>query len=164
MQIRPMTLADLDLMLAIQQRCYPEAYHEPAAAFENKLRRAPGSAWLATSGGQAHAYLVALPVDEAHFPALHGADWAPPARAKWLCLHDLAVDPGHRGGGAAQRLVANAFAHAREQGLQGLALVAVQGSQPYWARHGFSARQVVHATLLEKLGSFGDGARFMVCD
>lgn len=157
-----MTLADLELVLTIQQRCYPTAYHEPLAAFENKLRQSPGSAWLAMSGDQALAYLVTLPVDEGHFPALHGASWAPPPQAKWLYLHDLAVDPGHRGSGAGQRLVEQALGHARRLGIEGLALVAVQGSQPYWARQGFLASQVTHAALQQALRSFGDGACFMV--
>ena len=164
MDIRTMTLADLDLVLTIQRRCYPEAYHEPMAAFENKLQRSPGSAWLAMSGENALAYLVTLPVDAAHFPALHGADWVPPPRATWLYLHDLAVDPSHRGSGAGQRLVEQSLMHARASGLQGLALVAVQGSQPYWVRQGFQARTVESADLLEKLRSFGDGACFMVRD
>lgn len=159
-----MTLDDLGLVLAIQQLCYPPAYHEPLAAFENKLRQAPESAWLATSGGHAQAYIVTLPVDEGHFPALHGTSWSPPPQAKWLYLHDLAVDPAHRGSGAGQRLVEQAFRHARTLGLEGLALVAVQGSQPYWTRRGFQPRAVGHAALQEKLRSFGDDACFMVRD
>lgn len=164
MDIRPMKPADLGLVLAIQQRCYPPAYHEPLAAFDNKLRQSPASAWLATCDEGAQAYLVTLPVDEAHFPALHADDWCLPPRAKWLYLHDLAVDPDHRGSGAGQRLVQHAFAHARVLGLEGLALVAVQGSQPYWARQGFQARTLTHTGLLEKLRSFGDDACFMVRD
>lgn len=159
-----MTLADLSLVLAIQQRCYPPAYHEPPAAFENKLRQAPDSAWLAVSGEHTLAYLVTLPVDEAHFPALHAASWAPPPRAKWLYLHDLAVDPDHRGSGAGQRLVKQALGHARAQGTEGLALVAVQGSQPYWNRQGFRVRAIDHAALQARLRSFGDDACFMVRD
>ncbi|OGA84730.1 MAG: hypothetical protein A2711_03140 [Burkholderiales bacterium RIFCSPHIGHO2_01_FULL_63_240] len=164
MDIRPMNLTDLGLVLAIQQRCYPPAYHEPLTAFENKLRQAPHSAWLATCAQGPQAYLVTLPVDEAHFPALHADNWHPPTQAKWLYLHDLAVDPDHRGSGAGQRLVEQAFTHARLLGLEGLALVAVQGSQPYWARQGFQARDVAHAGLREKLRSFGDEACFMVRD
>lgn len=159
-----MTQADLGLVLAIQQRSYPSAYHEPLAAFENKLRRSPGSAWLAVSGEDTLAYLVTLPVDEAHFPALHAASWSPAPQAKWLYLHDLAVDPAHRGSGAGQRLVEQAFEHARALGLEGLALVAVQSSQPYWERQGFQAREPGHATLRETLLSFGDEACFMVRD
>jgi len=157
-----MTLDDLGLVLAIQERCYPPAYLEPLAAFENKLRQAPASAWLATSSGQAQAYLVTLPVDEGHFPALHEASWSPPPKAKWLYLHDLAVDPAHRRSGAGRRLVEQALGHAHALGLEGLALVAVQGSQPYWTQQGFQAREASHAALLEKLRSFGDEACFMV--
>ncbi len=157
-----MTLADLELVLTIQQRCYPTAYHEPLAAFENKLRQSRGSAWPAVSGDQVLAKHSILPEAEGNFPALHGASWAPPPQAKWLYLHDLAVDPGHRGSGAGQRLVEQAFTHARLLGLEGLALVAVQGSQPYWMRLGFQAREVEHSALLATLRSFGDDACFMV--
>lgn len=164
MDIQPMTLADLGPVLALQHRCYPAEYHEPLAAFENKLKQSPDTAWLARCGNSALAYLVCLPVDEDHFPALHADNWAPPPEAKWLYLHDLAVDPAHRGSGAGQRLVEQAFEHARRTGLGGLALVAVQGSQPYWSRQGFVARVVEHPGLHQRLRSFGDGACFMVRD
>lgn len=159
-----MTLNDLARVLDLQRRCYPPQYHEPLGAFANKVQWSPDSGWLVVSSGQAVAYLVTLPVDEAHFPALHASDWRPPEQARWLCLHDLAVDPDHRGTGAGQRLIEQAFTHARQRGLNGLALVAVQGSQPYWARQGFRPESVTHAGLLESLRSFGDGARFMVRD
>lgn len=161
MDIRSMTPGDLGQVLAIQQRCYPPQYHEPLSAFENKIGQSPRSSWLAVEAEMALAYLVTLPVDEDHFPALHAADWEPPAQPKWLYLHDLAVDPGHRGSGAGRGLVQKAFEHARASGLDGLALVAVQGSQPYWVKQGFQARQVDHQGLLAKLRSFGEGASFM---
>ncbi len=159
-----MSHANLSEVLSIQARCYPPAYHEPLSAFENKLRHSPATAWLAVEAGSPLGYLVTLPVDEAHFPALHAADWTPPPRAKWLYLHDLAVDPAHRGSGAGQRLIQQAVAHARLSGLSGLALVAVQGSEPYWTRQGFRAEEVEDADLRAKLRSFGDGACFMVRD
>ena len=159
-----MTLTDLDQVLAIQQRCYPPHYREPFSAFENKLLRSPGTAWLAVDGGDAVGYLVTLLVDENHFPALHQADWTPPVQAKWLYLHDLAVVPRQRGGGAGHGLIDRARTHARSTGLQGLSLVAVQGSQPYWARQGFQVRDVAHAALRKKLCSFGEDACFMVRD
>jgi GNAT superfamily N-acetyltransferase len=157
-----MTPDDLVQVLALQQRCYPLPYHEPLSAFDNKLQRSPGSAWIALASGQTIAYLVTLPVDEAHFPALHADTWQPPERARWLYLHDLAVDPDHRGSGAGQRLIERALALAQQRGLGGLALVAVQGSEPYWARQGFQPQEATHPALIESLRSFGDGARFMV--
>ncbi len=159
-----MTPTDLEQVLTIQRRCYPPQYHEPLGAFENKIRQSPTSAWLAVEAEMALAYLVTLPVDEDHFPALHAVNWQPPVRPKWLYLHDLAVDPDHRGSGAGQGLVQRAFEHARASGLAGLALVAVQGSQPYWHKQGFQARQVDHPGLLAKLRSFGADASFMTLD
>lgn len=159
-----MGLPDLGQVLDIQQRCYPPGYLEPLAAFENKLRQAPDTAWLAVTDSVAQAYLVCLPVDEAHFPALHADNWRPPPRAKWLYLHDMAVDPGHRGSGAGGRLIEQAVSHAHAAGLEGLALIAVQGSQPYWARHGFVVREALDPALQAALGTFGEGAHFMVRD
>ena len=162
MDIRQMKTSDLVHVLDIQGRCYPKAYHEPRSAFDNKLRLSPESSWLATSAEQVQAYLVALPADETHFPALHAADWSPPSRARWLCIHDLAVHPDHRGAGAAPRLIDRAAAHARQMGLEGLVLVAVEGAEAYWARQGFTPVHVSHAGLRERLASFGGGALFMV--
>ena len=50
---------------------------------------------------------------------------------------------------------------AREKGLRGLALVAVQGAQGYWAKAGFSLKPEISSALAEKLASFGEGAVYM---
>lgn len=172
MDIQTMKSTDLAQVLEIQRLCYPSSYHEPRSAFENKLRWAPQTSWIATCGDanpggrtqapMACAYLVALPVDESHFPQLHAHDWTPPSRARWLCIHDLAVHPDHRGSGAAGHLIDHAATQARQAGLAGLALVAVEGAEAYWARQGFEAVQVDHKGLRDRLASFGDTAKFMI--
>jgi hypothetical protein len=53
-------------------------------------------------------------------------------------------------------LVATAQAH----GFDSLSLVAVNGSQPYWEKQGFSVQDVPQ--LREKLLSYSEDARFMM--
>lgn len=155
---------DLDAVQHVQRSCYPARYHEPPESFGNKLRHAPGSCWVIEAGGRVEAYLVSLPADERRLPGLHATDWCAPQEPTLLYLHDLAVSPGLRGQGAAQALIDRARAHATKADLRRLALVAVQGSEPYWARQGFVPSEPVQGELVRALRSFGDGARFMVCD
>lgn len=164
MDIRPMRPTDLDAVLRVQRSCYPARYLEPPESFGNKLRHAPDSCWVIEAGGQVGAYLVCLPADERNLPVLHDTDWCAPEQPTLLYLHDLAVSPGFRGQGAAQALIDRARARATQAGLRRLALVAVQGSEPYWARQGFRPGQPLQDGLIRSLRSFGDGARFMVCD
>ena len=164
MLIRPMTPTDLPGVLAVQQRCYAPAFHEPPAAFASKLSGAPGTCWVAASAEEGiQAYLVSLPVDVHSLPALHAAQWHAPDQAHWLYLHDLAVAPLAQGRSLAPRLVAQAQRCARAMGLRQMVLVAVQGSVGFWQRQGFAAQTLPAGTPKGKLDSFGPQAQFMAC-
>lgn len=159
--LRLMTPADLPGVAAVQQTCYAPDFHEPVEAFASKLRRSPQTCWVAL-GKALTAYLVTLPVCETTFPALHAADWTPPDVPTMLYLHDLAVAPRGQGMRLGERLVSLAEKAAQTMGLRTLALVAVQGSVPYWQRRGFQVACPTHPALAAKLASFGVDARFML--
>ncbi len=162
--IRPMRMTDLTAIQQVQSQCYPAAYLESREAFATKLAGAPGCCWVAQDREAAVlAYLVCLPVDTESFPALNAARWNPPKQANMLYLHDLAVSPSLRGSGAATSLVERARAQAQRMGLASLVLVAVQGSEPFWRRHGFAVQIPESASVAGKLASFGADARLMVC-
>lgn len=164
MLIRPMTSTDLPGVLAVQQRCYAPAFHEPPAAFASKLSGAPATCWVAASADDGIvAYLVSLPVDAHSLPALHAAQWQPPAQAQWLYLHDLAVAPLARGQSLAPRLVTQAQQSARAMRLKQMVLVAVQDSEGFWQQQGFVAQALPTGASTGKLDSFGPHARFMAC-
>jgi len=164
MLIRPMTSTDLPSVLAVQQRCYAPAFHEPPAAFASKLAGAPDTCWVASTATEGIlAYLVSLPVDAHSLPALHATRWQAPAQAQWLYLHDLAVAPIARGRSLAPRLVARAQQCARDMGLQQMVLVAVQGSEGFWQGQGFAAQAMLAGAPGDKLASFGPDARVMAC-
>lgn len=161
MILRPMTPADLPGVLAVQAACYEPAYHEPHAAFHAKLMQCADSCWVVAQDASVAAYLVCLPVTDVTLPALHQTDWRRPQRATALYVHDLAVSPTLRGSGAASRLIEQAIQSAQASGLSRLVLVAVQGSVPFWQRHGFDDARLPAAKRPAGLQTFGAAATFM---
>lgn len=159
--IRRMTTDDLTAVMHIQQACYEPAFHEPLAAFSAKLQASTDTCWVACQGTRAQAYLVSLPLRGASAPALHATFCPPGEQANWLYVHDLAIGPQVRGTGLAHRLINTAVAHAAAQGLPEIGLIAVQGSQAFWARHGFTPCLSSANMPAEKLATFGADAIYM---
>ncbi|WP_432720298.1 GNAT family N-acetyltransferase [Jeongeupia wiesaeckerbachi] len=137
LQLQPVTTDTLDHVLDVQAACYPASYHEPRAVFARKLALSPDSHWLAWQGGEALGYFFTHPWRGLTPPPLATELAALPSPADCHFLHDLAIHPGARGIGIAQALVEHAFAWGQRQQLKGALLVAVQGSLPFWSRHGF---------------------------
>ena len=57
-------------------------------------------------------------------------------------------------------IVGDILRHARAMGLASVSLVAVNGSLPFWYKHGFRALKAPE--LEAKLGSYEAAARYMV--
>ena len=165
-----MTPADLDAVLALQQRCYGVSFLERREAFAAKLAATAGldCCWMVrrpdAGGGEPLAYAVSLPVCEATLPALDAPRCERPVAPTLLYLHDMAVAPEARSLGLAGQLLNRLAQSAQAQGLSRLGLVAVQGSVPYWQRQGFAEPAVRSPHLSAKLASFGAEARFLVRD
>lgn len=160
---RTMTAADLPQVLNIQHTCYAPAFHEPLEAFASKREAAPDTCWVAaTPRGELQAYLVSLPIDPSHYPALHATHWSAPRQASELYLHDMAILPTLRGQGAGHTLLGLALGHARQHKMSQLSLIAVQASETYWCTHGFASALPGNPDMAHKLHSFGSDARLMV--
>jgi GNAT superfamily N-acetyltransferase len=162
-QLRPLRVADVPAVLALQAQCYGADFLEDAQAFEAKLHAAEPywTSWMAWRGDEPLAYLVGLPLSHDSLPALNAPQLQLPAQASLLYLHDLAVAPAGRSLGLARRLVEHVERRASDLGLVTLGLVAVQGSQAFWQGQGFATLQPLPAALAAKLASFGPEARFM---
>jgi GNAT superfamily N-acetyltransferase len=104
---------------------------------------------------------VTLPVAEGKLPALDAEAVPTVDTPEWLYVHDLAVLAEARSLGLGKRFMAEAERVAREKGLRGLALVAVQGAEGYWAKAGFVMKTGTSPELAFKLASFGGGAVYM---
>ncbi len=162
LSLQPLTAADLGELLALQSRCYGADYLESRTSFEAKLAATEGRAtcWMARRGLEALAYAVALPVTEHTLPALNAPLCERVAQPELLYLHDIAVAPEARSLGLAGQLLTQLTERAQALGLKRLALIAVQGSVPYWSRQGFEPWPATGA-LAAKLASFGAEAQLM---
>jgi ribosomal protein S18 acetylase RimI-like enzyme len=158
--IRPLEHAHLPAVLAIQLRCYDDSKQEAAAAFASKLDGAPDTSFLAQIGEDAVGYLVAVPVEGSSPLPLNDRAYRRPAMPGALYLHDLAVHPDARRYGVAAALIAAYWAALHRLGLGVGCLTAVDGSAPFWQRHGFQ-ETALDGEASALLAAYGPGTRFM---
>lgn len=162
-ELRPLRVADVPQVLALQAQCYEAQFLESGKAFEAKLGAAEPHrcSWLACQGSVALAYVVALPVCLRALPVLGATSIAISAQPELLYLHDLAVAPAGRSLGLGRRLAVQVEHSAQALGLDRIGLVAVQSSEAYWRRLGFEELEILPEGLAVKLASFGAEARWM---
>ena len=159
MHWRALTSLDLPSLEAIAARVHP-AFPEDGAVFAERLRLYPDGARLLELNGAPAGYVLSHPWRFGQLPALNALLGAMPADADTYYLHDLALLPAARGTGAAAMIVGDMLRHARAVGLPSVSLVAVNGSLPFWYKHGFRAVQAPE--LADKLASYDAAARLMV--
>lgn len=162
--VRLMQQTDLAAVVALQDSCYSDALYESPALLQQRLAVAGNSCWLAeNSQGQLLAYLFSyLSLDGAITPL--AAQFTVYALPELLYLHDMAVSPKTRGMGLAASLLNTAKTYAQSNNLTRLALVAVQGSVPYWQRQGFAVVDNLPTAAVNALNSYQSAqARYMQC-
>ncbi|WP_332878645.1 GNAT family N-acetyltransferase [Massilia sp. S19_KUP03_FR1] len=159
MKWRQMHPADLDAVVAIAGRVHPD-FPEERDIFADKLSLHAGGALVLESGAAVAGYCFAHPWHGTQPAPLNTLLGAIPASADALYLHDLALLPETQGAGAGTAAIAILLAKAASLRLERLCLVAVNGSMPFWSRHGFVVTD--SAALRTKLASYGAEARFMV--
>lgn len=157
--IRPMRSEDLAEVVRIQARCYTEIVPESPESLADKQRLSPDTCLVACTGAGLLGYLLSLPWRAEAPPVLDARIAALPADADCLYLHDLAVDPDAQGSGAGRRLVGSVLQMLPGRWEQ-TCLIAIQGSQPWWQRHGFVAVEA-SAPLAQKLASYGEKVCYM---
>lgn len=157
--IRAMGAEDLAAVLEIQSCCYDAAKLESRESFLAKLEAAPATCFVAGVGGVPVGYLVAVPAEEGRPPPLNDPIYAVPRAANALYLHDLAVCPTARGGGAAAALVAAYFGALAQSKARFGCLTAVNRSCAFWARHGFRSAPVAGGAGC--MATYGEGAQYM---
>ena len=161
-RIRALHLSDLDAVMHIQARCYIDIEPERREVMASKLA-IKGHNCLVIEGPTGIAgYLICHPWELNNLPALDVIQTRIPAGAACFYLHDLAIDPDARGLRLAQRLVQQALRDARDQGFSRAALVAIQGSVPFWQTFGFTdhSPQLPWA-LQQRLYDYGANAAYL---
>ena len=160
--IRLIEPADIQAIAAIQDSCYDDALYEEDALMSRRLAAQPQSCWVAENRAQeVLAYLLSYPSLDNKVAPL-GSDFPVYKAPQLLYLHDMAVSPKARGQALAPALLACAEQYARKIGFNCLALVAVQGSVPYWQKQGFTLVPLDEPTQLQALASYiGQNACYM---
>jgi len=156
---RARTTLDLPVVETIAAAVHP-GFPEDVEIFAERQRLYPDGARLLELGGIASGYVISHPWRFKSMPALNARIGAIPADASTYYLHDLALLNKARGTGAAAMIVGDLINHARAQGFLNISLVAVNGSEQFWHKHGF--RTVSVPELADKLASYEAAARFMV--
>lgn len=153
-----MTSADLPRVDEIAAAVHP-AFPEDAAVFSERLALYPDGCHVLERKGVIEGYVLGHPWDDGEPPALNSLLRALPSMPSTFYIHDLALMPAARGIGAADGIVVMLIEQARRSSLRSVSLVAVNGSAPFWHRHGC---QPAHdETIAAKLRSYGAEARFM---
>ena len=157
---RSLTLQDLPGLLTVQRACYGDGYIESAAVYARRLASPAQCSWVMERAGRICAYLAAYDSAAQKVTPLHG-DFEPADQADTLYLHDLAVLPEVAGQGVARALLAPLWRDAAARGITRSALVAVQGSQGFWARLGYVVHPLHDAAQQRRLAAYGNSAAYM---
>ena len=156
---RAMTGYDHEAVQQIADTVHPDFYEAPEVLAERQHLYRNGC-YLLELGDRPAGYVLSHPWRYGSLPALNALLGQLPADADTYYIHDLALLPVTRRVGAASSIVAALTKHAEAEGYQTMTLVAVNGSVPFWERHGFVVADVPE--LYGKLLTYDDAARYMV--
>jgi hypothetical protein len=156
---RPATAGDLQEINRIADQIHI-TLPERDEVFEEKIRLSPETCFVLVRHNELVGYGISHPWYLYNVPALDTFLGALPSLPECLFIHDVAILPEARGGGAAGTLVELVNDIARSREIPYLALVSVYNTEPVWARYGF--RTVSDPTLAEKLRQYGDIAKYMI--
>lgn len=156
---RPMTVDDLDAVVAIASIGFPD-HPEDRDCFASRLCVFPDGCFILDGEGGVKGYLISYPWTADSAPVLNRRIAALPDDASVLYLHDLALHPDVRGEGWSRSAMEAVLAVAARGDWPAVALVAVNEAVGFWQGHGFEVRQT--PAMAAKLASYGADARYMV--
>ena len=154
-----MTAYDLPAVETIAAEVHPGFFEAPEVLAERQQLYRNGC-YLLEIGERPTGYLLSHPWREGGPPALDSMLGDIPADAATYYLHDIALLPVARRIGAASEILDALVKHAQARGFATMSLVAVNGSQGFWERHGFAVKN--RPEMKTKLRSYAADARFMV--
>jgi len=158
--LRPLCLADLPALLAVQRQCYRPEMNEDDATWRKRLSAAAAFAWVAEIDRKVCAYLATYPSQLGKVTPL-GGEFVLAETADCLYFHDLAVAPSAAGNGLGAALAGQALQAAREHGLAHAALVCVQDALSFWQRQGFVEYRALTPAGDAALGTYPGPARYL---
>ncbi|WP_082173557.1 GNAT family N-acetyltransferase [Methylobacterium platani] len=150
-----MRAPDLAAAARLAARIHPD-YPEDDAVMAERLRLCPEGCFALAGDDGLLGYAIGHPWRARAVPELDTLVGALPEPAGAWCIHDVALDPGARGRGAAGEVVGLMLDAAARRRLPEAVLVAVGDAAGFWRRHGF--RPIPEAAP----PGYGAGAALMV--
>ncbi|MFE2724011.1 GNAT family N-acetyltransferase [Kitasatospora sp. NPDC059327] len=155
-RVRLLAAEHWDEVVALEARTYgPSGLSEGRAALQSRARVSPATCFAVEHRGRVGGYLLALPYPRLRCPDLSRAE-VPGARSTNIHLHDLVIAEELRGRGLARLVLAQLTETARARRFATVSLVAVLGSEAFWAPLGYRADRSV-----ELPASYGAQAVYM---
>jgi ribosomal protein S18 acetylase RimI-like enzyme len=151
-----MVEADLPAVSAVAAAVHP-GYPEEDAVFEERFRLFPEGCFMLEAGGRPVGYAIGHPWLRGQPPALNTLLRGLPGVPSTFYLHDVALLPDARSGGAGTTVAALMAGAAK--GLACISLVAISGTGGFWERQGF--REMRSQASDRALKHYGPGARYM---
>jgi hypothetical protein len=136
---------------------------ERPEVFAEKVRLFPEGALVLPAGDKIVGYGITHPWKLCQIPPLDTFLEKLPGDADCLYVHDVVVLPEFRGKLAAGSYIETISRLAKAMHIRSLALVSVYDTDPLWGRFGFCV-VTPEAGLSAKLRSYGDTAKYMICN
>lgn len=152
---------DLDPVVALGDEVHQSYPEEPKVARERFGLFSDGCLTLA-EGDEIAGYVFSHPWIFGDAPKLNTLLGCLPDAADIYYLHDIVVAPRARSGQLGAGGVQAVKDVARRRGFSRVGLVAVNDSARFWMANGFRFASV--SGLDEKLRSYDDEARYMICE
>lgn len=157
---KPMTAGDVSAAYALSLRIHPH-YPEDVSVLAERFRLYPDGCFVCVGGDGMRGYCISHPWKNVSVPPLNTLIGSLPPEDGSYYIHDIALLGNARRTGEGAAILGTLKLHARHRHDRRVCLVAVNGSVPFWGRHGFS---IVHDDALkEKLASYDAEARYMIC-
>ncbi|MGC4250175.1 MAG: GNAT family N-acetyltransferase [Sphingobium sp.] len=155
---RPMKDSDIAAVSTISDAVHGP-FTEDADIYAERLALYAAGCFVLERQGRVSGYLVTHPWTAAAPPALNERIGAIPADADCYYLHDLALLPDARGGGAGSAAMRCVVQAARAAGQAAIVHMAVGGAEAFWGKQGFD--DISRELDPEKRASYGPDAVFM---
>jgi ribosomal protein S18 acetylase RimI-like enzyme len=135
--VRRIAVDDWPDIVELEAAAY-EAYglSEGPVALRSRAEASPATSFVVHTGERVAGYLLALPYPRFRWPDLTRAEEVNFESAN-LHLHDVVVGADFRGAGLAGRLLRRLTEVAFGRQHDRISLVAVAGSDPFWAAQGY---------------------------
>ena len=130
---------------------------EPAHIFAERILLCPHGCYVLVAGADVLGHASTHPWMRGKPPAMNQMLGHVPASADCWYIHEIVLHEQVRGRGCVQAVFETLRATALSEGLQVMALVAVEGASAYWEGLGFRSVALDGA----RIGSYGGQAAYM---